>query len=236
MKSSIDTNLGSAAHVAHAPPEGERRAPRARERDELDSELWALAVTDLLVQRLPPPRPSAEAASVAPVRNGADRAARDAGGTGEVAPDGAPAPAQPAAGHGGAAAGASRGRSDGIELPSQLSAEVSDERFGRLQLHVARGQSGLDIVINVADSHVKALIEAEQAILLKTLKDAGLRVASVQIGNSSQPGTGFAQDRGGAERPRAGATLQRPNARRRAYPSSRDEEEDQSSEGVDFTA
>jgi len=233
MKSSLDSPSASAAHASRAVSERDESAASARERaggEEHDDELWALAVAQLLVQRLPPR--SAENESPVPTRNGGVLAPT---GSGELAAaENAGTSAGPA-GHG-ASAQASGTRSDGIELPSQLSAEVSDERFGRLQLHVARGGAGLDIVINVADSRVKALIEAEHAVLIKTLKDAGLRVASVQIGNSSQPGTGLALDRVGVERPRAGAALSKPNARRRTYPSSREEDDDQSSEGVDFTA
>jgi len=235
MKSSLDHHVGSAAQLARIVSERDERAASARrnaEREEPHDELWALAVAELLVQRLPPLPRGAEAEPSAPTGN---IAAALPNGSGELAtPESAQAQAS-STGHG-ASIGAPGGGSDGVEVPSQLSAEVSDERFGRLQLQVARGGAGLDIVINVADSRVKALIEAEHAVLIKTLKDAGLRVASVQIGSSSRPGTALALDRVGAERPRAGAALLKQNARRRAYPSSRDEEDDQSSEGVDFTA
>lgn len=239
MKSSFDSGLASAPHIGRPAAERGELMPRARERDERDEddgELWALAVTDLLVQRLPPlPRADGEAEPAAPARNAGASSAAPPGGSGVVAPPGARDESHLGSAGEGAGVGATRGRSDGAEVPSELSAEVSDERFGRLQLHIARGQSGLDIVINVADSHVKALIEAEHAILIKTLKDAGLRVSSVQIGSSAQPGTALALDRGGAERARAGAALKRPNARR-AYPSPREEGDDPNSEGVDFTA
>lgn len=234
MKSTLDIGAGAAAHASRAVSERDERAASARERasSEDHEELWALAVAQLVVQRLPPLPRGGEAESPVPTRNGAAPAKA---GSGEVATaENAEAQAG-AAGHGTGAKAATT-RALGIDLPSELSAEVSDERFGRLQLHVARGGAGLDIVINVADSRVKALIEAEHAVLIKTLKDAGLRVASVQIGNSSQPGTGLALDRVVAERPRASAALSKPNARRRAYPNSREEEENQSSEGLDFTA
>src|SRR5690606_17587447 len=118
------------------------------------------------------------------------------------------------------------GAGDGPELPSSLSAEVSDERLGRLQLHVARAEGGLDIVINVADARVKALIEAEHGQLLKTLKEAGLHVTSVQVGSPSRAGTALAQDRGGAEKARAGASFRQPAARWRTYTGPPAEEED----------
>jgi hypothetical protein len=235
MKSSIDSSAGSAALLTRIVSERDERASSAREgasHEDRDEELWAHLVAELLVQRLPPPQPrKLELEASVPTRNTASVAPA---GSGELAAPHSSA-SQAGAADQGTDVGAPGG-SDGIALPSELSAEVSDERFGRLQLHVARGGAGLDIVINVADSRVKALIEAEHAVLIKTLKDAGLRVASVQIGNPTRPGTGLALDRGGAERPRAGAALSKPSARRRAYPSSRDEEDDQSSEGVDFTA
>ena len=235
MKSTLDFGAATAAHASRVVSERDERADSARERagrEDHDEELWLLSVAQLLVQRLPPPPRGGEDAPAVPSRNGAALAAA---GSGELAPPENPEAQAGAAGHGTSAKARATG-SAGVDVPSELCAEVSDERFGRLQLHVARGGAGLDIVINVADSRVKALIEAEHAVLIKTLKDAGLRVASVQIGNSSPPGTGFALDRVGAERPRAGAALTKPNARRRVYPSSRDEEADQSSEGVDFTA
>jgi hypothetical protein len=115
---------------------------------------------------------------------------------------------------------------------------VSDEHFGRLQLHIARAEGGLDIVINVADSHVKALIEAEQATLVKTLKDAGLHIASVQIGSATRSGTPLAFDRGGPERTRVSAGFPKASSKRRTYAASLEEEDDDdpNGDGVDFTA
>jgi hypothetical protein len=235
MKSSMELGGGTAAHASRVVSERDERAASARERASTDDheELWALAVAQLLVQSLPPPPPRGdEAEAPVPTRNGA---APPGMGSGELATPASAEAQAGATGHG-TSSKAAETRAQGIDMPSELRAEVSDERFGRLQQHVARGGAGLDIVINVADSHVKALIEAEHSVLIKTLKDAGLRVASVQIGGSPQAGTGLALDRGGAERPRAGAALPKPNARRRVYPTSREEQDDQSSEGVDFTA
>ena len=112
---------------------------------------------------------------------------------------------------------------------------MSDERFGRLHLHIARGRSGLDIVINVADSRVKALIVAEQALLIKSLKDAGLRVGSVQISDPPRAGTALATDRSGQEKARASAGFS-VGARRRTYATPRPEEDEPDSDGFDFTA
>jgi len=116
----------------------------------------------------------------------------------------------------------------------RLTTELSDSRLGRMELTVARGVSGLAIVINVADAHVKALIEADQGMLMKSLQDCGLRVASVRIGHSAGSGTGLAEE--GSERVRSSPTLTHPASRRRAYRSSLDEESDADTEGVDFTA
>lgn len=235
MKTTLDLGTGTAAHASRVVSERDERAAAARERaasEDHDEELWLLSVAQLLVQRLPPPLArGGEGESAASTRAGAALPP----GSGELgAPESPEAQAGVQARGASAKTGATRG-SD-LDVPSELSAEVSDERLGRLQLHVARGGAGLDIVINVADARVKALIESEHAVLIKTLKDAGLRVASVQIGSSPRAGTALALDRVGAERPRAGAALPQPNARRRVYPATREEEADQSSEGVDFTA
>ncbi|HTV17912.1 MAG TPA: flagellar hook-length control protein FliK [Polyangiaceae bacterium] len=199
---------------------------RRKEREAPDP-LWALAVTNALMAELPklasPPEaressaPNAISESQAPATHGP-----------ELDEPGDATGAQ----HGKAAGGA-RGSPD---LPSTLSAEVSDERLGRLQLHIERVDGRLDIVINVADARVKALIEAEHAQLVKTLKDAGLQVASLQIGAPSRAGTALAQERGGAEKARAGASFRQPAARWRTYTASSAEEDDADGEGVDLTA
>jgi hypothetical protein len=230
-----------------ATPSGGRfDASRARERNEereTPDPMWALVVTHALVERLPMlPRSAAAEASEAPP---------DVEQTGGVTPSGAPAP-DDALGADERASGNARvgGRGPATNVPSELCAEVSDERLGRLALRVVRGQGGLDIVIGVADSHVKALIMADQSTLMKTLKDAGLAVASLQIGSSTPIGAaaragthlavkGLGAERQGAEspgpdRPRA-ASFRQPGARWRGYQGSPDKDDDDDG-GVDFTA
>jgi hypothetical protein len=127
----------------------------------------------------------------------------------------------------------------GVALPERLHTELSDSRLGRMQLSVARGPSGLHIVINVADSRVKALIEAERSLLLKSLQDCGLRVDSVKIGSQPLSGTAFAQQEVAPERALArtrGSSLRSPNARWRAYTSSPEEDPDEDNERVNLTA
>jgi flagellar hook-length control protein FliK len=221
MKTTLDAARGPSAAL-------ETLRRQRREERETPDELWALALTNTLVAELPKltqPPPEADASLAA-------HAVGDSHPPAEHAPE--LDESRDAAGSGsGAAAGGSRASP---ELPSRLSAEVSDERLGRLQLHVERVEGGLDIVINVADARVKALIEAEQPQLMKTLKDAGLHVASVQIGGPSRAGTALAQERGGAEKARTSASFRQPAARWRTYTGSPAEEEDADGEGVDLTA
>lgn len=229
MKTSIDSGIRQTlleASVARG---------REKERDAPD-ELWMLAVTSSVLARLP--RLSLEGTLGAPAQAGShpdDTAPGDGDGDRAGSPELAgPEDAGSARlGRAGRAPDGNAAQAQGV--PAELCAEVSDERLGKLRLHVARAEGGLDIVISVADSHVKALIEADRATLMKTLKDAGLRVASVQIGGPSRAGTGLAGGRGGAERPRTGGSLPQPGARWRAYQGSL-EEDDTDSEGVDFTA
>jgi len=123
------------------------------------------------------------------------------------------------------------------QLPARLTTELLDSRLGRLELSVTRGTNGLDIVIGVADSHVKALIIADQSILMKSLVDCGLRVASMEIGGSAGAGTALALPRSGAEdRPRGNLSLQKPNTRWQAYQGPLEEDTDTDGERVDFTA
>jgi hypothetical protein len=225
--------------------EGRLEASLARERAEereAPDPLWTLVAMQTLVERVPllPSSPSTEAGEAAPeVEHG-----------GNPPPSGAPAPDETlTADHGASTSGAGRAgeRSSRTSLPRELCAEVSDERLGRLALRVVRGQGGLDIVIGVADARVKALIMAEQETLMRSLKDAGLAVVSVQIGASTRiagatrAGTGLAlQTSGpestGAERPRAATPFRQPAARWRGYRGSPEEEDEDGGEGVDFTA
>jgi len=223
MKTTLDAAPGQIAHCDML------RRGRLEERDTPD-ELWALALTNTLMIELPKltqPPPEAEL-SLAPRAVGDSHA--PAGHAPELDEAGGAAGAR--------SGGAAGGTREGPELPSILTAEVSDERLGRLLLHVERVEGGLDIVINVADARVKALIEAEQSQLMKTLKDAGLNVASVQIGAPLAAGTTLARERGGAEKARASASFRQPAARWRTYTGSpaADDDDDAAGEGVDLTA
>lgn len=221
MKTTMVGALGPGSQLALMKRE------RQEERDAPD-ELWALAVATMVMAELPkltsPPDPEASMAQRAIAESQPAGPDPELDEPGEID---APATGKRTA------AGGARGT---LELPSTLSAEVSDERLGRLQLHVERVEGGLDIVINVADARVKALIEAEHPQLMRTLKDAGLHVSSVQIGSAPRAGTALAQDRGGAEKARAGASFRQPAARWRTYTGCRAEEEDAAGEGVDLTA
>jgi len=208
-------------------PLGELDAKEDPEKREPD-EAWMLAVTQALVEVRPrlalpngsDPEPSARDANAGPA-GGAEFAAQSGElGTADVSAreDARPGPA----------------------LPTRLLTELSDSRLGRMQLSVARGPSGLNIVINVADSRVKALIEAERSILLKSLQDCGLRVDSVEIGSQPLSGTAFAQQDAAPERAlartRGNSGLRSSNARWRAYTSPPEEDPDSDKERVDLTA
>jgi hypothetical protein len=221
MKTILDAARGQSAPLEML------RRQRHEERETPD-ELWALALTNTLMAELPKLRQAAPE----PDAGLASHAVGDSHAPAGHAPELDEA-SEASGSEASAAAGGSRGSP---ELPSTLSAEVSDERLGRLLLHVERVEGGLDIVINVADARVKALIEAEQPQLMKTLKDAGLHVASVQIGAPLEAGTTLARERGGAEKARTSASFRQPAARWRTYTGSPAEEEDADGEGVDLTA
>jgi hypothetical protein len=213
MKTTLDATGGPTAML-------EMLRQQRREERETPDEVWALALTNTLMAELPKltePPPEGDASPAAHA----------------IGDSHAPAGHAPELDESGEAGGNPRG---GPELPSSLRAEVSDERLGRLELHVERAGGGLDIVINVADARVKALIEAEQPQLMKTLKDAGLRVASVQIGSPARPGTALALERGGAEKARTSASFRQPAARWHSYTGSPAAEDDADGEGVDLTA
>lgn len=206
----MTSTFHSSIHRAgEGPVSGEREA---RERDE-DPGVWVAAVTDALTRRVPVPPPEIREAAPAPA-------------------DGARFEERPS----GAAPTVSRAPGAGAEgtpsTPERLVTELSDSRLGRLELNVARGADGLLIVINVADTHVKALIEADRGALLKSLQDCGLRVASMRIGDGFRAGTALARQ--GEDGARLRETLPRPGARRRAYQSSPDEAAED--DGVDFVA
>lgn len=133
-------------------------------------------------------------------------------------------------------------KTQGPELPNRLVAELSDSTLGRLELSVARSPNGLRIVINVADARVKALIEAEQSLLVKSLQGSGLRVDSLQIADQLEPGTGLAPEDGAdAALERAAARsrsshLRSLSARGRGYGAKPEEEPEDDTDRVDFTA
>ena len=237
MKTTLDATQGSSLLEASLARErNEEREPR--------DPLWALVVAHALVERLPHPRPA----------TAESEAALEVEHAGSAPPSGAPAPddalnaEDEMTADGGGRVG---GRGSTANVPRELYAEVSDERLGRLALRVVRGQDGLDIVIGVADSRVKALITAEQSTLMRSLKDAGLAVVSLQIGASnpigtaSRAGTALAvtslgAERQGAEspaaeRPRTAASFRQAAARWRGYRVSKEEDDDDDG-GVDFTA
>jgi len=197
------------------------------EKREPADDAWTLAITQALVEVRPrfalPNDPDLAPGDANPgPEPGAELAAAPSGelGSGDVSAreDARPGPA----------------------LPTRLLTELSDSRLGRMQLSVARGPGGLNIVINVADSRVKALIEAERSILLKSLQDCGLRVDSVEIGSQPLSGTAFAQQdvapQGALARTRGNSGLRSSNARWRAYTSPPEEDPDSDNERVDLTA
>jgi hypothetical protein len=199
----------------------------SRERDRSD-DAWAFAITQALVEARPrltlPSMPEEEAAPRAaappPVSTVNTELTADAGtgvGTGMTGTQR------------GTSAAAS---SSGPPLPTKIITELNDSRLGRMEVSVARGASGLHIVINVADAHVKALIEAEQMMLVKSLQGCGLSVDSVKIGSSAQTGTALAPQEvapeRGLARSRGNLNLRPANASRRGYgaPSEEDPEDD----------
>jgi hypothetical protein len=206
----------------------------ARERDHTD-DAWALAITQALVEARPrltlpslpedetteaPRAPAAPPVSGVNAELGADEGSHAAG-------------TQP--GNAGAASA-----SNEPPLPTKIITELSDSRLGRMELTVARGANGLHIVINVADAHVKALIEAEQASLMKSLQGCGLSVDSVKIGSSATAGTGLAQQEVAQERAlarsRGNPSLRSTNASRRGYGAPPEDDPEDDAERVNLTA
>jgi hypothetical protein len=215
------------------PGEAAREAAEHEREDRERSAAWASVITQVLVEARPkltlPSAPEAESNTA-----GAP-AARDEGvknpTLGGVETRGTTA--------------AEESKTQGPELPHRLVAELSDSVLGRMELSVARSPSGLRIVINVADARVKALIEAEQALLMKSLQGSGLRVDSLQIADQLEPGTGLAPQEGAEEaeiaQQRAVARsksshLRSLSARGRGYGAKPEEEPEDDTDRVDFTA
>jgi hypothetical protein len=196
-----------------------------------EDDAWLLAVTQTVMQKLPQLPQLSLDLSADPERS--QSAAEATGETRERPTEGGASLGEGTALEGDAPASSP-------ELQNRLTTELSDQRLGRLELSVARGRNGLHIVINVADSRVKALIETEQAQLINGLRDCGLRVFSVEIGSSLDPGTGLAQEAVARERavarPRGSLGLRPANARVRAYSPPEEDDGDETAERVDVTA
>ncbi|MET0412742.1 MAG: flagellar hook-length control protein FliK [Polyangiaceae bacterium] len=199
------------------------------ERDELDDErrtAWALVLADAVVHRLPRLElelgaPSADAGTSEPPASEAALSATP--GELETELDG-----------GSAARGQSRvGGAGGAAPIEHMSVSVDDERLGKVAFTVTRDGSGLDIVIAVADSHVKALIEAERIALVQALKAAGLTVVRVEVAASQPAGTLLAPNPRGA---RSSSGSRGQSAKVRAYRTSLEEEATSTAENVDLTA
>jgi hypothetical protein len=199
------------------------------ERDELDDErraAWALVLADAVVHRLP--RLALELGSASPDGGSSQQPAA------EAARSATPGELETELGGGGAARGQSRsGGAEGDAPIEHMNVSVDDERLGKVAFTVTRDRSGLDIVIAVADSHVKALIEAERIALVQALKAAGLTVARVDVAAARPAGTLLAPQPRGA-RSSSGPGGQ--SAKVRAYRTSLEEEATSTAENVDLTA
>jgi len=229
MSASLHSPIGR-ANLGLDATETAAREAADRERREREHDAWAIAITQAVVEARPklsvPISPEPAAAPAAgesvkvPTLGHADGSAAEAGTEG--------------------AASSTERAPPGPALPSRLIAELSDNRLGRMELSIARGAHGLHIVINVADAHVKALIEAERAVLLKSLQDCGLRVDSVEIGSQLTTGTALAQQESAQERAlarsRGNLSLRSGNARWRGYGAPAEEEPEEDTDRVDLTA
>ncbi|HEU4576680.1 MAG TPA: flagellar hook-length control protein FliK [Polyangiaceae bacterium] len=211
------------------PGEAAREAAEHEREDRERSSAWASAITRALVEARPPltlpslPDAESTAEARAPRQEGVKNPTPSSVELRDSAAIESP-------------------ETQGPELPNRLVAELSDSSLGRMELSVARGPSGLRIVINVADARVKALIEAEQALLLKSLQGSGLRVDSLQIAEQPEPGTGLAPQEGAEiaqqralARSRS-SQLRSLSARGRGYGAKPEEEPEDDTDRVDFTA
>lgn len=225
MTTTLNPTIRSARDAAASSSEPASEAEPRKGKDQ--DEIWAFAIAETLRREVPHWR-AFDTSAEAPAGSDPHGAAREPKATPGASTSTA---TQSETARSDSAIGVAEGGGD--KPVERLTTELSDARLGRLELTVARGVSGLTIVINVADAHVKALIEADQATLMKSLQDCGLRVASVRIGRSSGSGTALAEEN--TERARISPGLTRPNPRWRAYRSALDEE-NADDEGVDFTA
>ncbi len=209
------------------PGEAAREAAEHEREDRERSAAWASVITQVLVEARPkltlPSAPEAESNTA-----GAP-AARDEG-VKNPTPSGVESCNSEVV---------EESKTQGPELPNRLVAELSDSTLGRMELSVARSANGLRIVINVADARVKALIQAEQALLVKSLQGSGLRVDSLHIADQLEPGTGLAPEDATQERVLARSrslNLRTLNARGRGYGAKPEEEPEDDTDRVDFTA
>jgi hypothetical protein len=215
------TGLGS------DPGEAAREAAEHERADRERGAAWANVITQVLVEARP--KLTLPLAADAESSSGGAPAPRDEGVKN-------PTPAGVEARN---TEGADESRTQGPELPNRLVAELSDSILGRMELSVARSAKGLRIVINVADARVKALIETEQALLVKSLQGSGLRVDSLHITDQLEPGTGLAPDDAAQERALARSrslNLRTLSARGRGYGAKSEEEPEDDTDRVDFTA
>jgi len=225
MSASFHSPIGRAN-----PADGADSAAREaadHERAEREHDVWALAIAQAVVEARP--------RLTLPLGPEPD----------EAAPARTESVKMPTLGHADAAAGetsaaSSEATASEPALPSRLIAELSDSRLGRMELSVSRGVNGLSIVINVADAHVKTLIEAERALLLKSLQSSGLRIDSVEIGSQLSTGTALAPEEAAQERAlarsRGNLGLRAGNARWRGYAAPPEEEPEDDTDRVDLTA
>jgi hypothetical protein len=200
-----------------------------RERRDTSDAAWALVLTDAVLHQLPrftldlaPPSPDAsEDAEGATSALDPELSARS-----ELAAHGDP----------GGALGSSNavpGGGDGPDALDQLSAHFDDARLGKVAFTVTRQAHGLDIVIGVADSDVKALIEADRLVLIQALKAAGLHVSRVEVMGSETAGTLLAPNPRGV---RSSMSPRGQSAKVRAYRTSLEEEAASTADNVDLTA
>lgn len=200
--------------------------PERDERDEETRAAWALVFADAVVQRLP--RLALELGAPAADADAGEQPAADA------ARSAAPGEHETALEGGAASRGQSRvGGAEGDAPIEHMNVSVDDERLGRVAFTVTRDRGGLDIVIGVADTHVKALIEAERIALVQALKAAGLTVARVEVAATQPAGTLLAPNPRGA---RSSMGPRGQSAKVRAYRTSLEEEATSTAENVDLTA
>jgi hypothetical protein len=212
-----------------AGPEPSQRSDRERYED-----AWMLAIANAVAEPRPLPLDAAEEP------RGPSSAARPderPPARCEIADGAAEGDGDGDAGADPRAAREATGKSGPRQAREELKTVIRDERLGRLELSVSREPSGLRIVINVADAHVKSLIESERLLLSRSLEECGLAVSSVQIRGVAPAGTGLALDRGTArDRARSFMSPRLENPKSRSYRGTLEDDLESDSEGVSFKA